>query len=133
MTNDELLLKSLKSFTEQIKEELADEKGTDEISRTLIEEYEETLELLDAIVPKITGLDSLYEELDEDEFGFIIDCLENYQEAFIIDGRNPETLKRDEEEFSQLSDLMFDFYDDDDELDDDEYDDEDDEDGDLDE
>lgn len=118
MTDDELLIESLSQIQKQIKEELEAEKGDSEAGREIREEYEDNLELLDLLVPKIRGIDSLYEELEEDEFAFIIECLENYQDNFVIDGRSPEKLKEDEAKYSQLSDLMFNFYDDSDEEDD---------------
>ena len=118
MTDDELLLESLSIIQKQIKEELEAEKGDSEAGREIREEYEDNLELLDLLVPKIKGIDSLYEELEEDEFAFIIECLENYQDNFVIDGRSPEKLKEDEEKYERLSDLMFNFYDDSDEEDD---------------
>ena len=115
MTDDELLIESLSQIQKQIKEELEAEKGDSETSREIREEYEDNLELLDLLAPKIRGIDSLYEELEEDEFAFIIECLENYQDNFVIDGRNPQKLKEDEEKYERLSDLMFNFYDDSDE------------------
>jgi hypothetical protein len=115
MTSDELLIESLSIIQKQIKEELDAEKGESEASKEIRQDYEEVLELLGYIVPKIKGIDSLYEELDEDEFAFIAECLENYQDNFIIDGRNPQKLKEDEEKYSQLSDILFELYDDDDE------------------
>lgn len=118
MTDDELLIESLSIIQKQIKEELDAEKGESEASKEIRQDYEEVLELLGYIVPKIKGIDSLYEELDEDEFAFIAECLENYQDNFIIDGRNPQKLKEDEEKYSQLSDILFELYDDDDEEDD---------------
>lgn len=115
MTSDKLLIESLSIIQKLIKEELEAEKGQNEASREIRQDYEEVLELLGYIVPKIKGIDSLYEELDEDEFAFIAECLENYQDNFIIDGRNPQKLKEDEEKYSQLSDLLFGLYDDDEE------------------
>ena len=115
MTDDELLIESLSIIQKQVKEELEAEKGQNEASKVIREDYEEVLELLSYIVPKIKGIDSLYEELEEDEFAFIAECLENYQDNFVIDGRNPQKLKEDEAKYSQLSDILFELYDDDDE------------------
>ncbi|MBP3771854.1 MAG: hypothetical protein J6I53_04075 [Treponema sp.] len=114
MTDDELLIESLSIIQKQVKEELEAEKGQNEASKVIREDYEEVLELLSYIVPKIKGIDSLYEELEEDEFAFIAECLENYQDNFVIDGRNPQKLKEDEAKYSQLSDLLFELYDDED-------------------
>ena len=48
---------------------------------------------IENVLKAFTTIDEeLYEELEEDEFEFIVDCLENYQEVFVIDGRNPEKL-----------------------------------------
>lgn len=116
MTNDELLIESLQTIQNQVKEELAEITENDETSNVLREDYEEVLELLGYLVPKITGIESLYEELDEDEFAFIVECLENYQEVFIIDGTDPKKLKEDEEKYSQLTDILFDLYGDDDDF-----------------
>ena len=114
MTDDELLIESLSIIQKQVKEELEAEKSQNEASKVIREDYEEVLELLSYIVPKIKGIDSLYEELEEDEFAFIAECLENYQDNFVIDGRNPQKLKEDEAKYSQLSDLLFELYDDED-------------------
>lgn len=122
MTSDELLIESLSIIQKLIKEELEAEKGQNEASREIRQDYQEVLELLGYIVPKIKGIDSLYEELDEDEFAFIAECLENYQDNFIIDGRNPQKLKEDKEKYSQLSDLLFELYDDDEEADEEDFD-----------
>ena len=110
MTYDELLVESLSIIQEQVKEELSYETGSDEASKEIREEYEASLKVLDCLVPKIKGTDSLYDELDEDEFAFIVECLENYQENFVIDGTDPQKLKEDEEKYSLLSDFMFDLY-----------------------
>lgn len=114
MTKDDLLIESLVTIQELVKDELKAEKGDDELTKEIREEYEEVQELLGFIVPKIKGIASLYTELDEDEFSFIMECLENYQENFIIDGTDPQKLGEDEEKYSLLSDMMFELYDTDD-------------------
>ena len=115
MSNDEILLESLAAIQKLVKEELADETRNDEISKEIREEYEDVLELLGYLIPKISGIESLYQELEEDEFEFILECLETYQENFIIDGTNPQKLKEDEEKYSLISDMLFELYDDDEE------------------
>ncbi len=115
MTKDEILLESLAAVQEQIKEDLEAETGDDEISKEIREEYTDELELLGYLVPKIKGIESLYQELEEDEFAFIMECLESYQDNFIIDGTNPQKLQEDEEKYSLLCDMMFELYDSDDE------------------
>ncbi|MBQ4379127.1 MAG: hypothetical protein II821_08035 [Treponema sp.] len=115
MSNDEILLESLAAIQKLVKDELADETRNDEISKEIREEYEDVLELLGYLIPKISGIESLYQELEEDEFEFILECLETYQENFIIDGTNPQKLKEDEEKYSLISDMLFELYDDDEE------------------
>ena len=44
-----------------------------------------------------------------------MECLESYQDNFIIDGTNPQKLQEDEENYSLLCDMMFELYDSDDE------------------
>lgn len=122
MTDDELLLKSLRNFQEAEKEERRELTGEDEVSSFLAEDLDETIELLDDILPKIKNIDSLFEDLDEDEFSFIVDCLEDYAECFIVDGRDEKLKEENEAEYSQLMDIMFDFYDDDEENEEDEED-----------
>ena len=99
MTSDELLIESLSIIQKLIKEELEAEKGQNEASREIRQDYQEVLELLGYIVPKIKGIDSLYEELDEDEFAFIAECLENYQDDF---GLYDDDEEADEEDFDSL-------------------------------
>ncbi len=134
MTNDELFIKSLTNFRNQLDEELSDNKRTDGDNEDCVEYYKLVIDSLDALIPNLEGIDSLY-EVDEDgepifseeEFSFIISCLEDYSEVFVVDGRNEEALKKTEDEHSQLADIIFEFYDDGEEDEDGEFDDEDDE------
>lgn len=130
MTDDELFIKSLTNFRNQCAEELAENKRTDGLNAECVEYYEAVVQGLDEVLPHLSGIDSLYEVvdgeplLDEETFSFIIECLEDYSEVFIVDGRNEDTLKQTEEIHSQLADILFEFYDDD-EFEDDDFDDED--------
>ena len=129
MTNDELFIKSLTDFRNQLDEELSENKRTDGDNEDCVEYYRLVIDSLDALLPNIEGIDSLYEVDDdgepifsEEEFSFLISCLEDYSEVFVVDGRDEESLKRTEEEHSQLADIIFEFYDDED---DEEFDEED--------
>lgn len=132
MTNDELFIKSLTDFRNQLDEELSENKRTDGDNEDCVEYYRLVIDSLDALLPNIEGIDSLYEVDDdgepifsEEEFSFLISCLEDYSEVFVVDGRDEESLKRTEEEHSQLADIIFEFYDDEDDEDDEESDEED--------
>ena len=113
MTDDELLLKSIQAIRDEIRAERSELTDSDEVSSFLAEDLDETAELLDKIAPKIKGLDSLYEDLDEDEFSFIVECLQDYADNFVIDGTDDQKRQRGEAEYSQLTDILFDFYDED--------------------
>lgn len=127
MTKDEFLQKTYKIIKENVIDELEETKSNtkfdSETKNELIEDYSEVLEIVTDLIPKITSVDSLY-ELEEDEFSFAVELLENYAEVFIIDGRNEEKLKQDEEEYAILQDILFELYD---EFDDEDYEDEDEE------
>ena len=132
MTKDELFIKSLKNYRKQLAEELTENKRTDGENEECVEYYKLAIQSLDELLPMLRGIDSLYETDDvgelifsEDEFAFLIECLESYSEVFIVDGRTEEALKRTEEEHSLLADIIFEFYDDDE--DDEDYEDEDEE------
>jgi hypothetical protein len=132
MTNDELFIKSLTDFRNQLDEELSENKRTDGDNEDCVEYYRLVIDSLDTLLPNIEGIDSLYEVDDdgepifsEEEFSFLISCLEDYSEVFVVDGRDEESLKRTEEEHSQLADIIFEFYDDEDDEDDEEFDEED--------
>ena len=130
MTKDELFIKSLKNYRKQLAEELSENRRTDGENEECVEYYKLAIQSLDELLPMLSGIDSLYETDDvgelifsEDEFAFLIECLESYSEVFIVDGRTEEALKRTEEEHSLLADIIFEFYDDDE--DDEDYEDED--------
>ena len=134
MTKDELFIKSLKNYRKQLAEELAENRRTDGENEECVEYYKLAIQSLDELLPMLSGIDSLYETDDvgelvfsEDEFAFLIECLESYSEVFVVDGRTEEALKRTEEEHSLLADIIFEFYDDDE--DDEDYEDEDSDDG----
>jgi len=123
MTNDELIVKAFKTIKEQTLEEKAETESNTKISQDLkeelLEDYEESLDCLDVLIPQITSVESLY-QLEEDEFCVAVEFLENYAEVFIIDGRDEKLLKETEAEYDQFQDILFELYD--------EFDDEDDED-----
>lgn len=119
MTDDELILKSLNAMKTEIIEDIADNKRIDGDNQVILDDNKELLDTLTVIIPKIKTIDSLYEDISEEEFEIIIECLEEYFESFIVDGRTPDSLKQTEEEYSQLADIMFEFYDDDEDYDED--------------
>lgn len=112
MTDDELLVKSL----EKIRTEAADERAcitrTDRLNSQIAAEYDDEIENMERIFPKIKTVLDIWNAGSEEDFLFIIDSLENYSENFVIDGRSEEKRKEGEAEFKQLQDILAEFYDD---------------------
>lgn len=106
MTDDELLVDSYKKIIGQIKENsLYLSKGKYEYTKELTDECADLTEILSDILPEITGLDSM-NNLDEEDYAFMFEMLNSYAENFIVDGRNPETLKKDTETYEQLMNIL---------------------------
>lgn len=124
MKDDELFLKALKEIKNQMVEERSEISRTDEINSQIAAEYDEGIEILGRVVPLVKSVDDVW-ALEEADFVYVLECFEKYSENFIIDGRSEEKLKADEAEFSQLQDILYDFYEDDDDENSDEYEDED--------
>lgn len=117
MTNDELLEKSFLNIKNQIAEELSDATRTDALNLRIAAEYKDALGRLEKILPKVHCVLDLY-YLGEEDFLFALDCLENYADIFVVDGRDGKRFKETQAEFSQLEEILSEFYDDDDEDDD---------------
>lgn len=106
MTDDELLVDSYKKILEQIKENSEYlSKDSYEYTRELTDECADLTAILEDILPEISGLESLY-SLDEEDYAFMYEMLNSYTENFIVDGRSPETLERDEKIYGQLMDIL---------------------------
>lgn len=119
---DRLLLKTLKEIRAGLAAEKADHLRTDGENGRIGAEYEASIARLDRLLPEIREVFDIY-RLEEEDFVFVIEALEMYCEAFVIDGRTESSRKRDEKEFRALQDFLDQFYDDsDDEGDDDEED-----------
>lgn len=119
---DRLLLKTLKEIRAGLAAEKADHLRTDGENGRIGAEYEESIARLDRLLPEIREVFDIY-RLEEEDFVFVIEALEMYCEAFVIDGRTESSRKRDEKEFRALQDFLDQFYDDsDDEGDEDEED-----------
>lgn len=112
MTNDELLEKSLLKIKNQIAEELSDATRTDALNLRISAEYKDALGRLEKILPKVHCVLDLY-YLGEEDFLFALDCLENYADIFVVDGRDGKRFKETQAEFSQLEEILSEFYDDD--------------------
>lgn len=106
MTDDELLVDSYKKILEQIKENSEYlSKNSYEYTRELTDECADLTAILEDILPEISGLESL-NSLDEEDYAFMYEMLNSYAENFIVDGRSPETLERDEKIYGQLMDIL---------------------------
>lgn len=112
MTNDELLEKSFLKIKNQIAEVLSDATRTDALNLRIAAEYKDALGRLEKILPKVHCVLDLY-YLGEEDFLFALDCLENYADIFVVDGRDEKRFKETQAEFSQLEEILSEFYDDD--------------------
>ena len=111
MSDDELFIKSMMKIKEQMTEERECIKRTDELNSQIAAEYDAAIKYMEKAVSEIHEIFDLY-SVDEELFVFILDCFEEYCDNFIIDGRDEKIKKQNEEEFSQLQDILFEFYDD---------------------
>ncbi len=105
-TQDEFLVKSLKQIEKDLKENLEDAKNpkTDD-EKEFYDDYKEILELLERLLPEIKDLDSLAKLKDED-IGFIFECLEAYEEIFIVSYLSEEEFQRTEYEHNLLLSIL---------------------------
>lgn len=110
---DRLLTQTLKNLYEQILEERADIKRTDEANSKITAEYDEAIERLSHLLKEINEVIDIY-RLEEEDFVFVIEALELYCDNFIVDGRTETARKRDEKEYNELKEFLDQFYDDDD-------------------
>ncbi len=123
---DRLLTQTLKNLYEQILEERADIKRTDEANSKIAAEYDEAIERLSRLLKEINEVIDIY-RLEEEDFVFVIEALELYCDNFIVDGRTETARKRDEKEYNELKEFLDQFYDDDeddDDLDEEDFDEE---------
>ncbi len=121
-----LLTQTLKNLYEQILEERADIKRTDEANSKIAAEYDEAIERLSRLLKEINEVIDIY-RLEEEDFVFVIEALELYCDNFIVDGRTETARKRDEKEYNELKEFLDQFYDDDeddDDLDEEDFDEE---------
>ena len=106
MTDDELLIKSLKSYLKDVDSEYQYAKQfTDADSAEIAEDNLEIRDILTPMLEDITGIESL-NDLDDEDYAFVYECLQAYAESFIIDGRNKEIKKASEEEYNQLMEII---------------------------
>lgn len=118
---DRLLLTTLKEIRAQLVAEKADHLRTDGENGRIGAEYEQSIARLDRLLPEIREVFDIY-RLEEEDFVFVIESLEKYCEAFVIDGRSESSRKRDEKVFRALQDFLEQFYDDSEEDDEDDED-----------
>ncbi|MCR5494694.1 MAG: hypothetical protein K6F15_03575 [Treponema sp.] len=119
MNDDEFLISCLKKYLASVKDEYDYAKQfTDTDSMEIAEDNIEIYDILKVLIDDISGIESL-NDLDDDDYGFIFECLQSYAEAFIIDGRDEESKKASEEEYKRLNGILeemsADFYYDEDE------------------
>ncbi len=105
-TQDEFLLKSLEQIKKDLKENLdyAKNPQTDD-EKEIYDDFKEILELLESLLPKIKDLDSLA-KLKAEDIGFIFECLEAYEEVFIVSYLSEEEMEQTEYEHNLLLSIL---------------------------
>lgn len=114
-TDDEFLVKTLENIKNQMVEERADITRTDKLNSQIAAEYDDAIKKITRLIPKIKNVLDIYYLETEEDFEFVIDALENYAENFVVDGRDEAKKKQDEADFQKLQNIIFEFYDDDEE------------------
>lgn len=107
MTNDQLLLKAFKEILGEARENLEYlKKDNFEYSDEVREDCADTIAILEDILPEINGIQELH-SLDQEDYAFMFEMLQNYSEVFIVDGTgSEEKLEQDCAEFEQLMDII---------------------------
>ena len=106
MNDDEFLISCLKSYLADVKEEYDYAKQfTDADSAEIAEDNIEIYDILKVLIDDIKGIESL-NDLDDDDYLFVYECLQAYAEAFVIDGRDEKAREKAEEDFARLSELL---------------------------
>lgn len=108
---DKFLIETLRKVYEQTVEERMDITRTDEENSQLAAECDDAIERFNRLLPEIKGVIDLY-ELEEEDFVFIIEALEEYSDSFIVDGRTQRQLEKDLKEYEELTAFLDQFYDD---------------------
>lgn len=108
---DKLLLRTLKNVYGQLLDERTDIKRTDGENSKIAAEYDDAIERMSRLVPRIHEVFDIY-KLEEEDFVFIIEAIEMYLDSFVIDGRSQDTKERDEKEYEALESFLDQFYDD---------------------
>ena len=122
---DLLLTETLEKIHAQLLEERKAITRTDEANSKVAAEYDDAILKLKKLLPQVNDVTALC-VLEDDDFCFIIQLIEEYIDNFIIDGRTEEARKRDEAKYRALNDFLEQFYDDgeEDEEDEDNFEDE---------
>ena len=106
MNDDEFLISCLKNYLADVKEEYDSAKQfTDADSAEIAEDNIEIYDILKVLIDDIKGIESL-NDLDDDDYLFVYECLQAYAEAFVIDGRDKKAREKAEEDFARLSELL---------------------------
>ncbi len=106
MTDDELLKESYdKILIELNNTYLHYKKDNFDYTAELLEDFSDTMEILKDILKDGSSVESL-KKLDEEDYAFMYELLNDYAETFVIDGRTKDTLSRDTKKYEQLLELL---------------------------
>lgn len=113
MNDDEFVAEIFRRMKAMLEDERAECASNSRLGEEIRDEivgcYDEDLSALSSLMPKISGVDSLF-GLDDEDFALALSLMENYAESFVVDGTDSRALSETEEEYSRLADLIFDMY-----------------------
>lgn len=112
---DDFLVSTLQKILQEMKEcaDYVKDLTTPEYEE-IKEYYEDVIADLSKILKTVKSVEDLA-EMDEDEIGYVFEYLEDYATNFIISNVSEQKVK-DQEEYNKLDELLYLFYDDDDDL-----------------
>lgn len=106
MSDDELLIDSLKTYIQELSENLIHLKNTHfDWTDEIVQECADTKEILCDILQEVNCVEDL-KNLDEEDYAFVYECLNEYAEIFIVDGTDERMRLQGEQRFEQLVDLL---------------------------
>ncbi len=106
MNDDEFLIHCLKCYISMLNEEAAyAEQFSDAESVEVAEENRDYAKILESLLAEITGVASL-NDLDDDDFEFVYECLQMYAESFVVDGREEASRLKTEEDYTRLLSIL---------------------------
>ena len=96
----------MKTYIQELSENLIHLKNTHfDWTDEIVQECADTKEILCDILQEVNCVEDL-KNLDEEDYAFVYECLNEYAEIFIVDGTDERMRLQGEQRFEQLVDLL---------------------------